>query len=1370
LDTSRYIDVGRRLLPQREGTKGAGTHSWSGWESRGHTWEELFERAPIVIALGEAGSGKTVELQALARNLQRGGRPSFYATIHDVAVLGLETAVGGAAFRAWRAGGASATFLLDSVDEARLYGPLLKTALRRIGAELEDDWARVRFVLSSRGSDWNEHVDGQLVSRYLTPGATERGDAGAGFELSEARAERISEHQLLVARFAPLSIDQSSAMLSGWEVEEPVRLLSDLRAIGATDFATRPLDLRWLVETWEGPGSFGSFKNVVERSVQLRLSEEDPQRHKTSSVSAAGLRGHAEQLAAGMTMTGSSSLRRSEWSAAHDKKTATVAALLPAVPRPELEALLSSGLFDPETFGRVRFHHRSVREYLAAGWFAALLKAGVDPQSVLDTVVASKYGRLVVPAHLEGVLAWLAPVHSRLFKVTSQVAPELLIGAGDPAQMSVQQGTALLSAFVDRYLHRQDWPHRFDWGALKRFGTQVPAEAVAASLEAAKGSEYVAGVLLQLIQAAEVGAAAVTVVDLALDRSVPKRTRRHAIRVAREVCESDQLARLSQVLSTGDELPELRAEAARALFPKHLAAPDFVSIVANAEGTRAPQRLAEYSRVLRSHDQSTTESLLAALSDHPSNETRLFFLEAQAVLLLALFEAEGRRGFQRPAPRRALGDIGTAMSRHFRPDSGGGIAFGRLTRLAEARREIFWLMVESAQGKPAWSLRALANDQIPFWPNNDDFEWLAEDAQSGSELRLRLLALDGALQVGTSTELEELELSFGKTTPEWRRCHRFRERTLHPWRNPRQDRLRAARGLRLSRQREREATILADCLPALRSGEDFHNLRVLYGRLQRRVDGPDNWGLADWKQLEPEHGRDVAQAFREGCLSLAASVVPELPPPGRSRSVPMANILALCGMAIRYEESGEAEILAERVQPLATLALWEMNKLPEWFVPLLRAYPEPVSAAIRTIIRADLEAEPAETGTWTLLQRLHLEAEPVRLAAVPALRAWLEGKPPDGAQTDTCLRLLFRPDEEIPKWLAEVAADRVQGMSLTEESFVSWWTYWLNTEPVLALEYLSGVVADGGAEGVHLLTRVANSPLVSVEELPVVAHEALTRILLGIDGEALGRNFVSGEVWQHDWRDELRRFRQALPERLAARGGSEAHDALLRLAAGSALSAWERDYLAHLANRAASRDAADAPWSPARFLEFGAAGEFTPANGLQLFQMVGGRLDRIRRELRGGDLSLRVLFHPETPELGYQLWLGNRLDALTGGRYHLVREPEVFGGKKPDVLVGVTGIRAQVPIEVKPAHRYSIRQLEESIQDQLIGRYLRDPNRDYGCFVLCNAQPGRRWLLPNEEELGFNGLVKHLQAHTAGVVRTSVLAEEVTVVGLDFTG
>ncbi len=101
-------------------------------------WDDLLARRRAVL-LAEAGSGKTTEMVARARQLANVGRPAFYATLGDVGRLGLEAALkvpDRAQLAAWKASDQDAWFFINSIDEAKNDGVKLGTALRAIAGAI----------------------------------------------------------------------------------------------------------------------------------------------------------------------------------------------------------------------------------------------------------------------------------------------------------------------------------------------------------------------------------------------------------------------------------------------------------------------------------------------------------------------------------------------------------------------------------------------------------------------------------------------------------------------------------------------------------------------------------------------------------------------------------------------------------------------------------------------------------------------------------------------------------------------------------------------------------------------------------------------------------------------------------------------------------------------------------------------------------------------------------------------------------------------------------------------------------------------------------------------------------------------------------
>ncbi|MDE0514470.1 MAG: hypothetical protein OXI88_22150 [Gammaproteobacteria bacterium] len=62
----------------------------------------------------------------------------------------------------------------------------------------------------------------------------------------------------------------------------------------------------------------------------------------------------------------------------------------------------------------VRFHHRTVREYLTAEWFAELLRRETSRRSIEDLFFRNRYGLDVVVPTLRPILPWLAILDEKI--------------------------------------------------------------------------------------------------------------------------------------------------------------------------------------------------------------------------------------------------------------------------------------------------------------------------------------------------------------------------------------------------------------------------------------------------------------------------------------------------------------------------------------------------------------------------------------------------------------------------------------------------------------------------------------------------------------------------------------------------------------------------------------------------------------------------------------------------------------------------------------------------------------------------------------------------------------------------------------------
>jgi hypothetical protein len=104
----------------------------------------------------------------------------------------------------------------------------------------------------------------------------------------------------------------------------------------------------------------------------------------------------------------------------------------------ERQALLRRALFDPATYGRVRFHHRSVQEYLAARRLLTLReKQGMPAKRLCRLLFTELYGeRLVIPS-MQAIAAWLALWDDDVRRELMEREPETLLSMGDPESLPI---------------------------------------------------------------------------------------------------------------------------------------------------------------------------------------------------------------------------------------------------------------------------------------------------------------------------------------------------------------------------------------------------------------------------------------------------------------------------------------------------------------------------------------------------------------------------------------------------------------------------------------------------------------------------------------------------------------------------------------------------------------------------------------------------------------------------------------------------------------------------------------------------------------------------------------------------------------------
>ncbi|MDR0769824.1 MAG: hypothetical protein LBE75_01295 [Burkholderiales bacterium] len=467
-----FIELGRRFrdLTEKEREDPAllialgdlEPYAGIGWDSILQNWR--------VIVLAEAGSGKTREMKARAQLLSAVGKPAFFIPLEALQTTPLREYLAreqGEAerFDSWVAdGSAEAWFFLDSVDELKLTLGTLDAALGRAAQALGTSRNRAHIIISCRPTDWRPVQDMEtfvkqlpppiISDAYRTKGAvdeflapfTERERQG-----NPRKAEFKTPEPIRCVVLEPLGRSQIEAFARARDLQNTKAFLQEIQRREAWTFARRPLDLDGLIQTWKVLGQLGTRRQQHETDVKNALCD-NPERADSGVLSLEKAMDGAERLALAMLLTKTRTIRALEPIIVPDDRNSLNAQLiLMDWSVEQVKALLRRSMFDPATYGRVRFHHRSVQEFLAAQRLDKLSRQGLPKHNLRRLLLADTYGEQALVPTMRPVAAWIAKNNPDIRREILAREPEVLVLYGDPESLPQDVRASLIKAYVATY-------------------------------------------------------------------------------------------------------------------------------------------------------------------------------------------------------------------------------------------------------------------------------------------------------------------------------------------------------------------------------------------------------------------------------------------------------------------------------------------------------------------------------------------------------------------------------------------------------------------------------------------------------------------------------------------------------------------------------------------------------------------------------------------------------------------------------------------------------------------------------------------------------------------------------------------------------
>ena len=332
--------------------------------------------------ISEAGAGKTHECREQAQRLWDAGEPAFFVELAGLAAGDLRGLLDGdeeARLDAWLSSQSDvATLFLDSIDELRLSLGSFEQALKRLKKAIGSRLGWARIVITTRPIPFDEQLVRRLLPIPPAPSAEPREESFAKIAMGDHQTRQFGEtgdetaSDWRTVGLMPLSDAQIVEFARVQGVEDPAVLLDDLEKRNAQEFARRPQDLIELCADWREHKRIRTHRDQVAANVRVKLQPRDD-RPEPAELSVDKAIEGANRLALAMLVMRRMTMRHSAASDVIEDEAAFDPGIILSDWNPnERRALLERPLFGFASYGRVRFHHRSVGEYLAAERLRAL--------------------------------------------------------------------------------------------------------------------------------------------------------------------------------------------------------------------------------------------------------------------------------------------------------------------------------------------------------------------------------------------------------------------------------------------------------------------------------------------------------------------------------------------------------------------------------------------------------------------------------------------------------------------------------------------------------------------------------------------------------------------------------------------------------------------------------------------------------------------------------------------------------------------------------------------------------------------------------------------------------------------------------------
>ena len=1084
----------------------------------GSTWDQVLIKYDRIVILGEQGSGKTWELQARAEILNGQNKQAFFVRVEQISTNGLQQALDlpdHQRFQNWlNSSDKGGYFFLDATDECRITSHhALEAALRNLSTQLGRAIERSKIILSCRVSEWQPKTDPEIIMR--------------AFPLTRDKIreyEGKKEMPLQTLQLSALARDQVKNLADAKIPAEAAQFMEAISEQQLWPFVGRPSDALNLIGYWQRNHRIGTLSEVVEADILHKLADPNPNRRYRLLAIDRGRSG-AMLLAAATQICRTFSFPLPDQNSGANEHASIFhpRVILNGWSDGEICSLFSCAVFDEAAYGKIRFHHRTIAEYLAALWLDEQIKKGCPRRTIIQLLFRESYRQTVLIPSLAPVAAWLSIKHPFIRRKVIETSPEALVHFGDPAQLHAEDKKTLLRQLA-KFARVPLGLGAF--AQFKRLAIPDLAPLINSLLSDTSVARDAKLSLLLIAGEGRLMDCADAALSIATDPASHSNLIQYAIHALGSIGSASHLRQLCDaLLAEGQLAPGTTSEICRACYPDILNEGELKTLILQ---TQFPQQnhassfaynLGEIieDKLLANRLELLIVMLVETMQTPPHTSGRQFgqfedISEDYQWLFEPLARAIGRALAERQAKNvdmqvltKAIRTLESVRAVDHYYHSSRDLTEPLQAAAPSLRRNLFWAEVASQRDSRRSDSHIHVPSHCDLWKLlPQDMEWLLDDAASKANLNDRRFAYLTVIQqwhqqgrpapiLPKLKRLSNQSAEHKKLYNEWfknrirRFCFMLKSHFLYRWRFPGW-KTRFPRWLKQKRWQVQTLYYAFTHRKMLREGRNFVLLMNLLVMSGNDGVGETKRGKYNREALVKIVGVRTADLTRAGFKAFWKRWTPSLREHNFTRAF-QATQIAMIGLAADVEDGLDWQNLSvDLVRAAALHSLYELNGMPPWLDKLTETHPE----TVRTVYREQLEWEfrvPSDAGHAAgLLHDLAYGDRYLQELCESDIKGFLTANdPPHFDILRFALRVLVA--RNAVEFLSGIAPTRAReaAANLDRKRFALWLSIWLQVDANSALDFLEADLAKNSDQADETFLMACESLYSDFSPMPQVA-------------------------------------------------------------------------------------------------------------------------------------------------------------------------------------------------------------------------------------------------------------------------------------------